>query len=63
MPQFDGERMQVHRCADGKICYFSRKAIEHGQRSSYDVIDDVIRRGTRGACVLDGELIVWNTKK
>lgn len=69
--KFDGERMQVHRwMADtdagpkqDTIGYFSRMAIEHGERSSYSVMDAVIRQATRGPCILDGELIVWHKKK
>lgn len=31
--------------------------------SPCSVVDDMIRRYTRGPCVLDGELIVWNKKE
>lgn len=30
-----GERIQVHRCEDESCKYFSRKAIEHGEHTSY----------------------------
>ncbi|KAL4438716.1 hypothetical protein ABPG77_006320 [Micractinium sp. CCAP 211/92] len=68
--KLDGERMQVHRCrpppgtaGPDTVSYFSRKAIEHGERSNYSVMDEVIRRATPGPCILDGELIVWNKKR
>ncbi|PSC67603.1 DNA ligase 4 isoform A [Micractinium conductrix] len=76
--KFDGERMQVHRYvltqqeaqATGEGCpgqevvgYFSRMAIEHGQRSSYNVMDRVVQAATLGRCILDGEIIVWHKRK
>ncbi|EFN52891.1 hypothetical protein CHLNCDRAFT_138420 [Chlorella variabilis] len=61
--KLDGERIQVHRGPRDEISYFSRRAIEHGEKSNYSVVDDMIRRYTRGPCVLDGELIVWNKKE
>ncbi|PRW39278.1 dynamin-related GTPase isoform A [Chlorella sorokiniana] len=61
--KFDGERIQVHRCEDGSFKYFSRKAIEHGEHTSYNVADAMIRQFTTGPCILDGELLVWNKKR
>jgi DNA ligase 4 len=64
--KFDGERIQVHVCDDGSICYFSRRAIDHGKRSSYSVMDSAIRaalgEGVKN-CILDGELVVWDRSR
>ena len=38
-PWSAGERIQVHRCGPDKVCYYSRKAIDHGTHSSYTVLD------------------------
>lgn len=63
--KFDGERIQVHRLADGRVQYYSRKAIEHGEHSSYNVLDAAMlaAMGSHEKCILDGELVVWNKKK
>jgi DNA ligase 4 len=45
--KFDGERIQVHRVGN-TIQYFSRNAIEHGQKSSYTLLDDAIIAATGG---------------
>jgi hypothetical protein len=56
--------MQVHKTADGRICYFSRRAIEHGERSNYSIMDELLRRCIAPTtAILDGELIVWNKAK
>ena len=53
---------QVHRLGDGRVQYYSRKAIEHGEHSSYSVMDAAVVAATGGheRIILDGELIVWN---
>lgn len=38
-PGSAGERIQVHRWGGDKVCYYSRKAIDHGTRSNYTVLD------------------------
>ena len=62
--KYDGERIQMHRDGE-KIYYYSRKGIDHGEKSKYTVLDDVIKAATNGhdKCILDGEIIVWNSKK
>jgi ATP-dependent DNA ligase len=43
-----------------EVHWFSRQGHEHGAKSSYDVLDGVVRRQAAvGNLVLDGELIVW----
>lgn len=63
--KFDGERIQVHRCQDGRVLYYSRKAIEHGARSNYSIMNEAIKAATgeNHPCILDGEMVVWNKTK
>ncbi|KDD74401.1 hypothetical protein H632_c1341p0, partial [Helicosporidium sp. ATCC 50920] len=62
--KLDGERMQVHLHEDGRVQYFSRRGIEHGDKSQYAVLDESVRRSVSAAsCILDGELVVWNWAK
>ena len=55
-----GERIQVHR--KGNECkFFSRNALDHGMKSSYDILIPVFEEQVKpGDFILDGELIVWN---
>ena len=58
-----GERMQLHR-DEGVIKWFSRNGIDHGVKSSYNVLDALIKKHLRATkCILDGELLVWNTAR
>ncbi|KAK9791616.1 hypothetical protein WJX73_000051 [Symbiochloris irregularis] len=58
--KLDGERIQLHR-RDGRMWYMSRRAIDHGPRSLFNVMDEVVAQQVASAeCILDGELIVWN---
>ena len=56
--------MQVHRTSEAsreKICYFSRVGKEHGEGSSYNVLDPIVElQVVPKRCILDGELVVWN---
>lgn len=45
--KFDGERIQVHRCGN-TVKYISRNAIDHGVKSRYTVLDDVVLAATGG---------------
>lgn len=58
-----GERIQLHR--QGSVCkYISRRAIDHGERSAYNVLNLVVQQQlSTEACILDGEMIVWNKTK
>ena len=59
-----GERYQVHVQAREPILYYSRRGIEHGSYSKYDILDAVIRSQLREEdVILDGEVIVWNKEK
>lgn len=60
--KFDGERIQAHRCGAGNIKYFSRRAIEHGQRSDYHYLNEALVDATNGhdQLILDGEVVIWN---
>jgi DNA ligase-4 len=60
--KLDGERMQVHKLPGGEIRYYSRRAIEHGEASSYGVLDAAVLAATAGhaSAILDGELLVWD---
>jgi len=62
--KLDGERIQVHRC-NGVISYYSRNAIEHGERSGYNILDPAITAATSNNddLILDGELVAWDTAK
>ena len=58
-----GERMQMHRNGD-VIQWFSRRGIDHGVQSDYNILNPLIKQRLRSTkCVLDGELLVWNTVK
>ena len=51
---------QVHLVDAEEVHWFSRQGHEHGAKSSYDVLDGIVRRQAAvGNLVLDGELIVW----
>ena len=55
--------MQVHRNGD-VIQWYSRKGIDHGVQSDYNILNPLIKHRLRSTnCVLDGELLVWNTVK
>ncbi len=59
--KFDGERVQVHKCLDGKVSYYSRTGLDHA--SWYGALDQMIRSLIKPAeCVLDGEIIIWHKK-
>lgn len=45
--KFDGERIQVHRVGN-TVQYFSRAAIDHGTKNSYNQMDDAILAATGG---------------
>ncbi|KAK9838672.1 hypothetical protein WJX74_001090 [Apatococcus lobatus] len=61
--KFDGERIQVHR-KGSQMAFFSRNALEHGMKSSYDILMPVFEKQMKpGDFILDGELIVWNRSK
>ena len=58
-----GERIQLHRVGD-RVRYISRRAIDHGARSAYNVLDVVVQQQVLCEhCILDGELVVWNSVK
>jgi DNA ligase-4 len=54
--KFDGERIQVHRTGN-EVQYFSRKAIDHGVRNKYTLLDEVILAATGGR-ISEEELVV-----
>ena len=55
--------MQMHRNGD-VIQWFSRRGIDHGVQSDYNILNPLIKQRLRSTkCVLDGELLVWNTVK
>ena len=55
--------MQVHR--DGQsIQWYSRRAIDHGEQSSYNIMDAPLSAQTTAQrVILDGELVAWNKKR
>ena len=58
-----GERIQVHR-KGSQMAFYSRNALEHGTKSSYDILIPVFEKQMKpGDFILDGELIVWNKAK
>ncbi len=52
--------MQLHR--DGQtVKYFSRNAHDHGDKSDYGVLNEMVYKQLRcKQAILDGELVVWN---
>ncbi|EFN52774.1 hypothetical protein CHLNCDRAFT_138393 [Chlorella variabilis] len=72
-PKIDGERQQIHVVGRDRIHYWSRRGIDHGpqQRAGgaggsggYCVLDHIFRKQvTAGSVILDGELVIWNTKR
>lgn len=62
-----GERIQVHRCGPEKVCYYSRRAIDHGTHSNYFMLDPMFHarvRVTESACMVGAarknkDEIVW----
>ena len=59
-----GERYQVHVQEGEANLYYSRRGIEHGTYSKYDILDPVIRAQLKEeGVILDGEIIVWNKVK
>lgn len=67
--KIDGERIQVHCLDESMIQYYSRRSIEHGERSKYTVMDNAIKKALSNTskpmprCILDGEMVVWNKKR
>ena len=59
---FAGECMQVHR--DGQSTqWYSRRAIDHKEESSYNIMDaPLFAQTTAQRVILDCELVVWNKK-
>ena len=57
--------MQVHvNGPSERIRWFSRQGIEHGAKSSYNILNDLVWTRVRSSkCILDGELLVWNNKR
>lgn len=52
--------MQLH-CNGDNIQYFSRRGVEHGEYSGYDIFDVVVKKQVKHEkCIVDGEMIVWN---
>ena len=64
--KLDGYRIQVH-LQGGAINYFSPSGHDHGGKTDYRVLDDVVRGAVvpaaRDASVLDGEMVIWNKVK
>lgn len=63
--KFDGERMQVHLLEDGTVKYYSRRAINHGERSQYCTLDAAMKSAlgpNERPCILDGELVVFDRR-
>ena len=57
-----GERLQLHRDGETMNWFGGRKGIDHATRSNYNILDPVITQRVRSSrCVLDGELLVWNS--
>lgn len=55
--------LQVHRFGN-EVKYYSRRAIEHGEASSFNILDPIILRQVKQEnVILDGELLVWNTAR
>jgi ATP-dependent DNA ligase len=55
--------MQVHRNGD-VIQWFSRKGIDHGVQSDYNILNPLVKERLKSTkCVLDGELLIWNTAR
>lgn len=56
--------LQVHLVDGQEVHWFSRQGHEHGAKSSYSVLDGIVRQQCAvGNLVLDGELIVWRPNK
>lgn len=61
--KFDGERIQVHK-SGATIRLFTRNANEYTEK--YASVLPTLRRHLRSAvesCIMDGELLVWDSKK
>lgn len=58
--------MQVHVMPEEgqEARYYSRRAIEHGEHSSYTVLDKfVFKQLSERGIILDAEVVVWNKVK
>ncbi len=52
--------MQLHRVGQ-EVKYFSRTGHDHGDKSDYGVLDEMVHRQLKcQRVILDGELIAWN---
>ena len=57
-----GERLQLHRDGAKMRWFAGRKGIDHATWSNYNILDPVITQHVRSTkCILDGEILVWNT--
>lgn len=58
--------MQVHVMPEEcqEVRYYSRRAIEHGEHSSYTVLDKFVTKQLKErGVILDAEVVVWNKAK
>ena len=58
--------MQVHVMPEEgqEVRYYSRRAIEHGEHSSYTVLDKFVTKQLKErGVILDAEIVVWNKAK
>ncbi|XP_048333732.2 DNA ligase 4 isoform X1 [Ziziphus jujuba] len=57
--KFDGDRIQIHKNGN-EICYFSRNFLEHSEYG-HAMSDIIIQNVMADRCILDGEMLVWDT--
>ncbi|XP_030510278.1 DNA ligase 4 [Cannabis sativa] len=57
--KFDGDRIQIHKNGT-EIHYFSRNFLDHSEYG-HAMSDVIVRNVTADRCILDGEMLVWDT--
>ncbi|PVV03698.1 hypothetical protein BB560_001819 [Smittium megazygosporum] len=61
--KYDGERIQIHKCEDGKVVSFSRNS-ENSTEKFYDILEKFEKFTNEGVStfVIDAEVVAWDTQ-
>ncbi|XP_038984742.1 DNA ligase 4 isoform X3 [Phoenix dactylifera] len=57
--KFDGDRIQIHKNGE-EIHFFSRNFLDHPEYK-HGMLNVILRNITVERCILDGEMLVWDT--
>uniref|UniRef100_A0A1I7ZHF5 DNA ligase IV n=1 Tax=Steinernema glaseri TaxID=37863 RepID=A0A1I7ZHF5_9BILA len=67
--KYDGEHILLHKLPNGEYRYFTRNQVDYSERfgetkdQKFSYLLDPFFRPTVQNCILDGELLLWDTKR